>query len=162
MATPSIGLIRALRLTAAKISLGADYQWGHMGACNCGNLAQELTSFSKEEIHSFAMQRCGDWNEQLVDYCPSSGIPMDLLIDKMCAAGLTVENLKHLEWLSDPRILRTLPEKERYLQHNNKKHVVKYFLAWAELLEQELLSEIHLDGMKDSKKDLELVDLVGY
>ena len=43
-------LIEAIRNTAKKLETGAPYQWGHMGSCNCGNLAQEITDLSEKEI----------------------------------------------------------------------------------------------------------------
>jgi hypothetical protein len=67
MAKASLELIEALRKTANKLTNSNNYQWGHMGACNCGFLAQEVTQFRKEEIHARAMQRYGDWSEQLND-----------------------------------------------------------------------------------------------
>jgi len=63
MARPTPELIDALRRTARKLENGAPYQWGHMGGCNCGNLAQEITKLSKDQIHAYAMQRYGDWND---------------------------------------------------------------------------------------------------
>ena len=36
MATANPELIAALERTASKLQQGASYQWGHMGACNCG------------------------------------------------------------------------------------------------------------------------------
>ena len=80
MATANLPLVDALRRTARKLASGASYQWGHMGSCNCGNLAQELTRLTKAEIHAFAMQGRGDWREQVEEFCPTSGLPMDLLI----------------------------------------------------------------------------------
>lgn len=53
MARPNPDLIAAIEKTILKLSKGAPYQWVHMGACNCGNLAQELTKLSKAEIHSY-------------------------------------------------------------------------------------------------------------
>ena len=50
IATPE--LIAALERTVSKLQQGASYQWGHMGACNCGNLAQELTPFSQSSNSS--------------------------------------------------------------------------------------------------------------
>jgi hypothetical protein len=38
-ATPEF--IQALRSAIAKLEKSDDYQWGHMGSCNCGYLAQE-------------------------------------------------------------------------------------------------------------------------
>ncbi len=93
MATANPELIAALERTASKLQQGASYQWGHMGACNCGNLAQELTPFSRAEIHQYAMQRHGDWNEQLIDYCPTSGYPIDLIVSKMLENGLSLNDL---------------------------------------------------------------------
>lgn len=142
MATASLHLIAALQRTAEKLSKGAAYQWGHMGSCNCGHLAQELTRFTKAEIHQRALlSRSGDWHEQLIDYCPTSGIPMDDVIGELLAAGLDVDDLKHLERLSDPKILRRLPQHQRYLRHNYRDDVVKYLQSWAGLLEEEWLAK---------------------
>lgn len=138
MARASIDLITALRNTIKKLNSNAPYQWGHMGACNCGNLAQELTKLSKAEIHQFAMQKHGDWNDQLIDFCPTSGYPMDLMINKMLEKGLSIDDLKHLETLTHPQILRKMPLTRRNQLHkNNKTDVVYYMEVWLELLEEE-------------------------
>ncbi|MBB3840800.1 hypothetical protein FHS57_004820 [Runella defluvii] len=145
MARPNLDLIAALRRTARKIEQGSPYQWGHMGSCNCGNLAQEITKLTKAEIHAHALANGrGDWNEQLNDYCPTSGLPMDLLINEMIDAGLDSDDLKHLERLSDRRILNRLPENKRHLRHNYRDDVVLYISEWATMLEEQLLSTIKL------------------
>ncbi|HNP97391.1 MAG TPA: hypothetical protein PKJ63_17235 [Cyclobacteriaceae bacterium] len=141
-ATPEI--IEAIRKTADKIAKSADYQWGHMGACNCGFLAQEVTSLSKKEIHSFAMERHGDWNEQLNDYCPTSGLKMDDLISALLAFGFDIDDLKHLEKLSDPEVLRRLPFDKRHLKHNQKADVVVYLIALAGMLEEKLVNGVNI------------------
>jgi len=137
-------LIEALRLTAKRIETSTEYQWGHMGACNCGFLAQEVTNLEKEEIHSRAMQRYGDWNEQLNDYCPTSGFLMDDLIYRILQFGFDREDLKHLEKLSDPSVLNLLPPEKRYPKHNYKEDVVLYLYTWANKLEEELIEQIYL------------------
>ncbi|GAB3706799.1 hypothetical protein GCM10027592_40600 [Spirosoma flavus] len=144
MARPTPELIAALRRTAHKLTNGVHYQWGHMGGCNCGNLAQELTNLSKDQIHSYAMQRYGDWNEQLDDYCPTSQMPLDLLINQMVGAGLMLEDLKHLEKLDDRQILSRLPLEKRFLKHNVREDVVIYINTWADLLEEQFLETISL------------------
>ena len=75
-------LIAAIERTAKKLKNGAAYQWGHMGACNCGNLAQELTSLSKAEIHRFAMERSGDWNYQLRKFYPNFHLRSETIFPK--------------------------------------------------------------------------------
>jgi hypothetical protein len=144
MAKPSLNVVSILRATASKIENSSAYQWGHMGLCNCGFLAQEITKLKKEEIHARAMQGHGDWNEQLNDYCPTSGLPMDDLISEILAFGFDSDDLKHLEKLSSPDVLLSFPINERNLRHNVKMDVVKYLKAWATQLEFRLLQGIQL------------------
>jgi hypothetical protein len=148
MARASIELIEIIRKTANKLEQSQHYQWGHMGACNCGFLAQEITHLRKDEIHTRAMQGYGDWSEQLNDYCPTSGLPMDDLISEMIAFGFDSEDLKNLERLSDKRVLQQIPFEERNLHHNRKLDVVKYMRTWATLLEEELISTIKLNDLQ--------------
>jgi hypothetical protein len=145
MAKPCPEVILALRATAKQLESSSSYEWGHMGACNCGFLAQTVTSLKKEEIHRRAMQGRGDWNEQLNDYCPTSGLPMDDLISELLHAGFDSEDLKHLERLSSPTVLRSLPLGSRDFHHNIKADVVQYLRAWAALLEMQWLTTI--DGV---------------
>jgi hypothetical protein len=142
MANPNPELIAAIEKTVSKLKNGSPYQWGHMGACNCGNLAQELTKLEKGEIHSYAMQRHGDWNEQLIDYCPTSGYPMDLMITRMLDFGLTTSDLAHLERLSDPIVLAEMSlEKRNSLSKNKKEDVIFYMISWSKLLRKNWLKE---------------------
>ena len=149
MAKNSEEIVIVLRNTADRLEKSNMYQWGHMGSCNCGFLAQEISSLNKDEIHARAMQRHGNWNEQLNDYCPTSGLLIDDLITQMFNFGFDSNDLKHLEKLSDPIILRTLPYEERNLRHNVKSDVVKYFRTWAEIIEKEVLSTIEIKELSD-------------
>jgi len=144
MAKVTYEVLTALRNTIARIEKSNNYQWGHMGSCNCGFLAQEITHLGKDEIHRRAMQRYGDWNEQLNDYCPTSGLPMDDLISALIAHGFDADDLRHLEKLSDPQIIRSLPVEERNLQHNIKSDVLKYLGAWSRLIESKMVDVIDL------------------
>lgn len=140
MAKSSSEVIAALRNTALRIGESDSYQWGHMGSCNCGFLAQEITRLSKNEIHNRAMQKYGDWREQLNDYCPTSGLPMDDLIGTLLSFGFDRDDLAHLERLSDPRILRfNSTGQARMLACNSKADVMIYLNTWADWLEWETL-----------------------
>ncbi|MFM9836649.1 MAG: hypothetical protein ACKVOQ_00210 [Cyclobacteriaceae bacterium] len=152
MAKPGLEIVSVLRTTAKKIEASNSYQWGHMGLCNCGFLAQEITHFTKAEIHQRAMQRHGDWTEQLNDYCPTSGLPMDDLISELLSFGFDANDLKHLEKLSDGKVLRLIPVDQRDLKHNLKKDVVKYLKTWANLLEEELVANIKITLPKERVK----------
>jgi hypothetical protein len=138
MARSSIVLLEALRETAGRLRWGARYEWGHMGSCNCGHLAQTITRNSKGQIHGAAMWRYGDWREQLRDYCPHSGLPLDEIIDQMLDMGITREDLAHLETLSHPSVTARLPQHRRHLKYNLRDDVVLYLETWADLLEEQL------------------------
>ncbi|TRX62061.1 hypothetical protein FNH22_01710 [Fulvivirga sp. M361] len=153
MAKANFVLIEALRNTAKTLATSESYQWGHMGSCNCGHLAQELTKLNKSEIHTRAMQKYGDWNEQLNDYCPTSGLLMDDLITELLSYGLDTDDLKHLEKLSDQRVLRMLPIGERHLIHNRRDDVVKYLEAWVNMLEESLVENIQVPVPRSQEKE---------
>ena len=145
MAQSTFPVIQALRQTAQRLATEAPYQWGHMGSCNCGHLAQTITQLTKAEIHARAMQRYGDWERQLIDYCPTSGLPIDQTIDEMLALGFTRADLTHLERLADPAIRAAIPFARRdALRHNQRDDVVLYLRTWADLMEQEFIADIEL------------------
>lgn len=145
MAQSSLPVIQALRDTAQRLATQAPYQWGHMGSCNCGHLAQTVTRLTKAEIHARAMQRYGDWERQLIDYCPTSGLPIDQTIDEMLALGFSRTDLTHLERLADPAVRAVIPfERRNALRHNQRDDVVLYLRTWADVLEQDLLAGITL------------------
>lgn len=144
MAKHTLSVIQLLRDTVKELERCTDYQWGHMGSCNCGFLARKISGLPKNEIHTFAMQRPGDWSEQLIDYCPDSGLPMDNIISDMIAFGFDVDDLRHLERLSDRTILRSLPNENQNLIRHSKSDVLLYLNTWANLLESRLIEEIRL------------------
>lgn len=160
MAKANPRLIEAIEKTVLKLSSGASYQWGHMGACNCGNLAQELTHFSKAEIHQYAMQKHGDWNEQILDYCPGSGFPIDLMISKMLNFGLTLDDLANLEKLSDQTILSRIPKERRdQINKNSREDVILYMQTWTKILRENWIKENdhQLDFEVEKKLQLSVV-----
>jgi hypothetical protein len=144
MARANIKLIQAIKAAAAKINSEGTYQWGHMGACNCGHLAQQLTPYSKREIHEYAMRKSGDWTDQVVDYCTSSAMPMDEIISSMMEAGLERKDMIELERLTNHEVRRYLGEKGNRLNHNVKEDVVLYMRTWAQLLEEQFISTVTL------------------
>jgi hypothetical protein len=128
-------LVHALRVTARRLaSPDAPYRWTHQGHCNCGHLAQTLTEFGPAHIHAAGLEAPGDWSEHARDYCPTSGLAVDAIIARMLDAGLTPEDLIHLERLSDPRTLSALPEGQRDLDYRRREDVVRYLELWAERL----------------------------
>ena len=129
-------LIRALRETARRLENGADYAWGHHGACNCGNLLQVITRLSKEEIIRFARTGVGEWTELAEDYCGITNTPVDMLISKLQKLGLTPTDIHNLEYLQDKSVLEKLPGGFRWLRRNVREDVIVYFDTFADVLEE--------------------------
>lgn len=142
MATPSLDLINALRETATRLETGASYAWSRMGSCNCGHLAQTLTKLTGVEIQAIAMEAAGDWSEQVRGYCSASQIPLEDIFNTMLEAGMTTEDIMHLERLSDPAILASLPPET--LDFKQRADVVCYMRAWADHLEQQILPKLRV------------------
>jgi hypothetical protein len=134
MARANRELIDALRRTSQRLASDVSYQWGHMGMCNCGHLAQSITGLASAEIHSSALIREGDWEQQARDYCPTSGNLIDVVLAAMFDLGLTRDDVRNLEKVSDTAVLRRVG---RHLRFNNREDVVAYMNAWADLLETE-------------------------
>jgi len=144
MAKATIELIDALRLTANNLSNGAYHSWGHHGACNCGNLVQSVTKFTKEEILQYAHTGTGEWTELAVEYCATTSAPLTLVFSKLEQVGLTPTDIHHVEYLSDRKILEHLDGGFRWLKHNKREDAIAYFEAFANLLEQELLAAVDI------------------
>ena len=138
MARPSVALVTALRGTAARLNANAAYAWGHLGLCNCGHLVQTLCQLPPARIHAVALEGDGDWETLANAYCPTSGHAIDDILTALVAAGLTTDDVRHLERLDDPEILAALPGGHRWLRRNIREDAIIYLETWAALLEQAL------------------------
>ena len=141
MARANRELIIVLRATASKLEAGAPYRWTHMGACNCGHLAQTITHLSADDIRRYAYERAGEWAEQGLEFCPTSRYPMDTVLSSLFEIGLSSDDLRHLERLTHPEVVRRLPvELRKQLSYRERDHVVLYMRTFADLLEEQLPS----------------------
>jgi Zn-dependent M28 family amino/carboxypeptidase len=59
-------------------------------------------------------------------------------------SGLERKDMIDLERLKNQEVRRYMGERGKKLYHNSKEDVVDYMLAWADLLEEKLLSNINL------------------
>ncbi|MES2892569.1 MAG: hypothetical protein V4725_11165 [Bacteroidota bacterium] len=145
MAKPTLELIAALRETAQRLKTGSDYAWGHHGACNCGNLVQVVTRFSKDEILRYAHTGAGEWTELAEEFCPVTNAPLNLVISKLEAIGLTPTDIHNIEYLGDKTVLKNLEGGFRWLKRNQRADAVAYFEAFANLLEEQLAQHVKVD-----------------
>jgi hypothetical protein len=141
MAQASPEVIASIRQTSQNLKNNEAYQWGHMGACNCGHLARVVTPFTKAEIHQYAIAtREGDWSEMVAEYCGVSNAPIDMVIAEMLNSGFTTTDLQNLEYLSDHQILKALNKST--LNRNSRADLISYLDAWALILENKFIQSV--------------------
>ena len=145
MAKATIELITALRLTADNLRNGAYHSWGHHGACNCGNLVQSVTKFTKEEILQYAHTGAGEWTELAIEYCATTHAPLSLVFAKLEEVGLNASDIHHIEYLSDVEVLKNLEGGFRWLKRNKREDAIAYFEAFANMLEEIWLQSIEIN-----------------
>ena len=145
MAKPTIELIASLRETAQRLKTGAQYAWGHHGACNCGNLVQVVTRLGKDEILRYAHTGTGEWTELAEEFCPVTNAPLTLIITKLEEIGLSPTDIHNIEYLGDKAVLRNLEGGFRWLKRNKREDAIAYFEAFANLLEDQLAQALPLN-----------------
>ncbi|WMJ73730.1 hypothetical protein RCC89_11220 [Cytophagaceae bacterium ABcell3] len=148
MAKPSVELIDALRKTAKRVSVKSNYEWKDIGACNCGNLVQVVTDLNKKEISNYGIKKHGDWEMLVRLYKKDSGYKIDDIITEMLNIGFILDDLVHLENLSDRKILSRIPE-TKFLKRDRKDDVVLYLNTWADMMEEALYKEIEISEIKE-------------
>ena len=139
MARPTLPLIDALRKSASRLQEGARYEWGHVGRCNCGHLVQTVAKTSDAEIFRSFEGVLDEWTEHANEYCASTGQSVEHMFDQLAAVGFERQDIRHLEYLSDKRVLKRLPLDRRALRRNARADVVLYLSTMADLLEEELV-----------------------
>ena len=136
MANSNPKLIRYIRETADRLEGGADYQWGHQGQCNCGHIVQTITELSPSEIYHRVIQTTGEWSEFANDYCMGTNLEIEEILDTLNYQGLSREDMRNVEYLSDESILSKLPGSKRYLEKNKREDAILYMRTWADVLEE--------------------------
>ncbi len=124
-----------LRSAANRLENGADYEWGHMGRCNCGHLVQSLTSMTSKEIVQSIDHRLDEWSEHAKEYCSATGSKVEDLFRTLAEVGFTYKDVMSLEYLNDPLVLQKMGDRARRLRHNSRADVVAYMRTLAELRE---------------------------
>ncbi len=129
-------LISALRETAARLSRGVKYEWGHMGRCNCGHLVQTITNLTDLEIVEAVENEMNEWTEHARDYCTVTNSRASMIFEKLKSYGFSYEDVMKLEYLSDRSVLKHIPgDQPLYLRNNKVEDVILYMDTMADMLE---------------------------
>ena len=138
-------LVCGIRSAAKRLRANATYSWGHPGSCNCGHLIQSLTTLTHRQIRQAAYHKGGEWKDLGRTHCETSGLEVDKIIKILFSFGLNVEDIIHLENLSDPKILKKMPIDSSSVRRNNRMHLIYYLESWANILDNKSV------GSRESK-----------
>ena len=139
MAKATKQLVEALRKSADRIQAGEEYEWGHVGRCNCGHLVQTVTGKSSSQIIKSFGPSLDEWTEHANDYCSTTGLPVQDMLDDLAEIGFYSEDVRNLEYLSDNNVLKHFDIADRPLKHNDRGDVAMYMNKLADVLEEELV-----------------------
>jgi len=115
-------LISRLKLAISALRDGTiHYDWYKHESCNCGVVAQALLGKNREEVQKLfnpvlaGMQEYKKgsdsqinltWKEGVGLYCPITGRSMHDIFNQLMDAGLSKADMAHLEYMSNPAILK--------------------------------------------------------
>ncbi|MEM7435009.1 MAG: hypothetical protein AAF436_07645, partial [Myxococcota bacterium] len=80
----------------------------------------------------------GAWEPFNVGACQVTGAPLDDVFAELYALGLTASDIGSLERLGDAAVRRRLGTSTKKFAHHDRRNVVAYLHAWADLLEDQL------------------------
>lgn len=120
-----------------------------MGTCNCGNLAQDITNKSKQKIHGATMQKKWGLERSTKGLYSTRKLPLDHIMSELTESGLILEDLIHLEKLSDPTI-----SEESTLSNNEKEDRILYPETGSKILENQWLEIDETDQLLPDKKNI--------
>lgn len=122
METRKEKLIKALRVSINALKNDTIlYDWHNQASCNCGIVAQAITGMRRETLkQSFEVQissRLHDistednkisntWQNAIKYLYPITGLSNIEILDRLQEAGLTKEDMVHLEYMTNPAILK--------------------------------------------------------
>lgn len=172
-ASPSHDKLKAALVSVVKALESGTiyYDWNHHECCNVGVVAQTLLKKKQDEmavmlseVHAEAAKSDSldtegvdpSWNNIIGILCPTTGKPMYEVFKRLESAGLSREDIIHLEYLNNEEILRrSRIEKVEYKDVPGERTVTKKrphskrFLRWLGMEEAYLSTEPELRSRFD-------------
>jgi hypothetical protein len=136
------------------------YDWDEYGSCNMGLVAQALLGKTADSLDAAIGRTIDnfetnnesfDWSKLVIKFCPMTGLSKHKIFKALQESGLSREDMMHLEYLSDPKVLSKIKslgkklEKTHYgflsLQskdnYESVKSLLEYLKAWRQILLEE-------------------------
>lgn len=155
MDTKSIVKAGYLEATADKIEAG-DFCWTESYRCTDGNLAQVVMGLTAQQLKQLMKEETGSiywcWSNEVKVVCPSTGLPMRLVVQALLKAGFSEEEITWIEGMSNIAVLQAAGistdrfVNDSHLDKSKPEFVVRYLRTWANMLRREL------DPVKEAEK----------
>ncbi len=149
-------LILALTNTISALKSGTlAYNWENASECNCGTVVQSITGHTSLELSDRISQlnkgypdkRDHTWTAIIKRiFYPNTGLTEDELFNTLFEKGMGIEDILHLEYLSNPEIRKRVIKNTSGTQaitfeflrnHQKIENLILYLEAWKELLLEE-------------------------
>jgi hypothetical protein len=115
-------LINGLRLSISALTNDTIiYDWHQQESCNCGVVAQAITGIKRDKLKLKFSEQISEklndikykddkkvqltWRNAVKYLCPITGLSNIEILDRLHGAGLSKEDMVHLEYMNNPAIL---------------------------------------------------------
>ena len=133
-------------MNASEIQSKAMMQEGDWGKQANANVHQPRLSPPQPDFGDRPALDEGAWEPEDVGACQVSGASMDFVFYSLNRMGLKATDIKQLERLSDPEVRRRLGTENVYFPHHVRENVIRYLVEWADMLEEDLESNLGDEG----------------
>ena len=114
-------LIAALNLAVSALKNNTIYyNWERQESCNCGVVAQAVLGKSAQQVKDLWLKSTETrikvkrpdekidptWQDSVKHLCPMTGEPLTEVFKQLFSAGLSKEDIVHLEYMDNPAILK--------------------------------------------------------
>jgi hypothetical protein len=137
-------------MNASEIQSKAMMQEGDWGKQANANVHQPRLSPPQPDFGDRPALDEGAWEPEDVGACQVSGASMDFVFYSLNRMGLKATDIKQLERLSDPEVRRRLGTENVYFPHHVRENVIRYLAEWADMLEEDLESNLGDEGRRGS------------
>lgn len=118
------------------------YIWNQVESCNCGLLVRELGQLEGGYVRDCIQKTplmTTTWMATS-KYCQQTGFNLKEIFCHLFNAGLTLEDITNLEYLSDPKILaETDIDEASFVYYSYRSNLIKYLKGWLVLLKKNVM-----------------------
>lgn len=114
-----------------------DGDWGEQAAARQRKQKKVVPMVAPDYGDRIALDE-GAWEPENIGACSATGNTLDFIFNELEKVGLSADDIRNLERLSDPQVRRRLGTNTVDYPHYKRENVIAYLRAWADELESKL------------------------